>query len=280
MFHLVGSTGRTATSLIAECLDRLPGIAACHEGHQRDDDGPDLLPLVNLENFQVYRNRATGADVVAEKRSPAVIDAARRTAGADVIVDVAYYNAVLGDATLELHPEARLVGLIRSCESFVRSVTWLTGTDPMPVGWPDPDKEMSPRERFIGMGRLRPTSGHDFDNWPAWGAIERNIWLWRETNARLCDARDHWPDRVVLLDFGTISNGTGAFLRTVLDGLGLLGRAGIDADLELAVDASDRVNERTGGYQLGESRTWTESQRTMLRAATDEIGERSGVWTR
>ncbi|MEP6624344.1 MAG: hypothetical protein ABJC79_07860, partial [Acidimicrobiia bacterium] len=137
MFHIVASTGRTATSFLADCLDRLPGLAACHEGHRRDDTGEDLLPLVNLENQQVFRNPSTAAAVVAAKRSAPVIATALATADAEVLVDIAYYNVGLAEAILDLHPSTRAVVIIRDCESFVRSVTWLEGTDPMPVGWPD-----------------------------------------------------------------------------------------------------------------------------------------------
>ena len=40
------------------------------------------------------------------------------------------------------------------------------------------------------MGRIRPTAGPELDLWSEWEAIQRNVWLWRETNSRLCDMRD------------------------------------------------------------------------------------------
>lgn len=276
VLHVVASTGRTATSLIAACFDRLPGIAACHEGHRGNDDGPDLLPLVNLENSQIFRDPSVGARVVAAKRSDEILDDALRTTGERVLVDVAYYNAVLGDAILEAHPASRMVGIVRDCESFVRSVTWLTGTDPMPVGWPHPDKELTMRERFVSMGRLRPTEGADKDAWPSWGPIERNIWLWRETNARICDTHDRWPDRVTLLDFSTIGDGSVPFLRSILDALELAGPSVAAEVASAAAAAAEHTNERTGGYQIGTAADWSPQERSMLTEATTEIERRMG----
>lgn len=279
MFHVVASTGRTATSFIAECFNALPGIAACHEGHQGNDSGADLLPLINLENHRVFRNPETGADVVRTKRNSEQLDHAGRSVGAEVVIDVAYYNAILGASILEAHPTSKMVGIIRDCESFVRSVTWLTGTDPMPVGWPQPDKALSARERFISMGRIRPTEGPALEHWPGWGAVERNIWLWQATNSRLCDARDRWPNRVTLLDFATASDGIIPLLQSILDALDLSHKPEVAGQLEYAARfASARSNKRAGGYQIGGCQNWTAPQCEMLQAATTEIEERVNQW--
>lgn len=279
MLHLVASTGRTATSLIAASFDRLPGMAGCHEGHQGEDDGPDLLPMINLENFQVFKDPQSGAALVKAKRDRSVIREAQEQAGVEIVVDVAYYNAIVGEPILAAHPESRMVGIVRDCESFVRSVTWLEGTDPMPVGWPDPSKPLSTRERFIAMGRLRPTVGPDADAWDEWGAIERNIWLWRATNDRLFDAKDRWPDRVTMLDFGVIRDGAVEFLRSVLAGLGLLRLPDVDASLETAAaTSSSHANERSGGYQIGGHESWTPAQRELLHEANSQIERRMRAW--
>lgn len=281
LLHLVASTGRTATSLIAASFDRLPGIAACHEGHRGDDDGPDLLPLINLENFQVFKDPLAGPRVVEAKRNRDLVGKAEKMAGTQVVVDVAYYNAIVGEATLAAHDESRMVGIIRDCESFVRSVTWLEGTDPAPVGWPDPGKPLSTRERFISMGRLRPTQGPDAEEWESWGAIERNIWLWKVTNHRLCDVKDRWPDRVTILDFGVIRDGTIEFLRSVLAGLDLLRMPGVDVGLEAAAAvSSSHSNERSGGYQVGGHQSWTPAQRALLHEANTQIEGRMRAWSK
>ncbi|MFM8388057.1 MAG: hypothetical protein ACKOA5_02285, partial [Actinomycetota bacterium] len=88
MFLAIASTGRTATSYIAEALNMLPGIAALHEGHLGNDAGPDVLPMVNLDNFQCFKSAARAAEVVAAKRSAVVLDEAQRALGVGLLVDV------------------------------------------------------------------------------------------------------------------------------------------------------------------------------------------------
>jgi len=281
LLHLVASTGRTATSLIAASFNRLPGIAACHEGHRGGDDGPDLLPLINLENFQVFKDPLAGPNVVGTKRSRENIEDAEAKAATEIVIDIAYYNAIVGEPIIAAHAESRMVGIVRDCESFVRSVTWLEGTDPMPVGWPDPAKPLSTRERFISMGRLRPTTGPDAEAWDGWGAIERNIWMWKATNDRLADAKDRWPDRVTIIDFGLIRDGVVQFLRSVLAGLDLLRQPGVDASLEAAAAvSSSHTNERSGGYQIGGQQSWTPEQRALLHEANTQFEGRMRAWSK
>jgi len=280
LLHLVASTGRTATSLIAQALDGLGGVAACHEGHRGNDQGVDLLPLVNLDNFAAFKSSERAALVAGTKRSDEVITAACRAASGpgqqvDTIVDAAYYNAVIGQAILDLHTDTRMVGIVRGCASFVRSVTWLEGEDPMPVGWPATSKTLSTRERFISMGRVRPVSGPDADAWADWGPIERNIWLWEATNHRLLDTRDAHPDRVTILDFADLPRDAGAFLARISDALdlGVAPPHGLTW-ADLAERAADRGNSRVGGYQIGRPDSWTATQRTLLEAAEAAITER------
>lgn len=275
MFLAIASTGRTATSYIAEALNMVTGIAAMHEGHLGNDAGPDILPMVNLDNFQCFKSTRRAAEVVAAKRSSSVLDAARRELGVGLLVDVAYYNAVLLTEILRQVPDARGAIIIRDCESFVRSATWIEGTDPMPVGWPDPAKELDARERFIGMGRIRPHEGPDVDMWRTWGAIERNIWLWRATNVVLCDAWQEHPHRVHHVDFQDFTRNPTAVLASLLATIGSPLDEAKTGELERAlVEARSRQNERLGGYQIGSADTWTADQRRLLAEAQKEIESR------
>jgi hypothetical protein len=275
MFLAVASTGRTATSYIAEALNMVTGIAALHEGHLGNDAGPDILPLVNLENFQCYKSAQRAAEVVAAKRSVGILDAAQRDLGVKLLVDVAYYNAVLLDEIVRQVPDAHGVIIIRDCESFVRSATWITGTDPMPVGWPDPTKELDARERFIGMGRLRPYVGADCDAWGTWGAVERNIWLWRTTNSLLCDAWHAQPNRVHHVDFEDFTRNPTSVLQSLLTTIGMPLDESATGELERAlVEARQRQNERLGGYQVGSADTWTADQQRLLTEARVDIESR------
>ena len=275
MFLAIASTGRTATSYIAEALNRVDRIVALHEGHLGNDSGRDVVPMVNLDNFQCFKSRERARTVVAEKRSAALVDAVAREHGAELLVDVAYYNSVLLAEILDQVPTAHGAIVIRDCESFVRSATWFTGSDPMPVGWPDPAKALDSRERFIGLGRLRPFEGADAEAWSGWGAIERNIWLWKTTNVLLCDAWQLFPERVHHIDFKEFTSDPTGVLAALMVTIGCpldvdqrdqLGRA--------LVEAQTHQNERRGGYQVGTSEAWTTGQRQLLAEAETEIASR------
>ncbi|MEY2969359.1 MAG: hypothetical protein RIQ64_1986 [Actinomycetota bacterium] len=275
MFLAVASTGRTATSYIAEVLNAITGIAASHEGHLGNDSGPDILPMVNLDNFQCYKSAERAAEVVAVKRNSSVLDTACRELGVELLVDVAYYNAMLLAEILRQVPDSHGAIIIRDCESFVRSATWLVGTDPMPVGWPDPVKKLDARERFIGMGRIRPHEGSDAEVWGTWGAIERNIWLWRATNTRLCDAWKEHPHRVHHIDFDEFVTNPLPVLTSLLATIGSPLEEAAHGELERAlVEARSRQNERLGGYQIGSADTWTVDQQRLLSEAQTEIESR------
>lgn len=275
MFLAIASTGRTATSYIAEALNMVSGIAALHEGHLGNDSGSDVLPLVNLDNFQCFKSPARAASVVATKRSHEVVDGACRALGAALLVDVAYYNSVLLNEMIVQNSAAYGAIIIRDCESFVRSATWFSGTDPMPVGWPDPAKELDSREKFIGLGRLRPVEGDDLAAWPGWGAIERNIWLWRTTNSVLCDAWQQHPSRVHHVDFDDLTRNPAGVLLALLTTIGFPLDDAAVGELEGAlVSARPRQNERLGGYQVGSADSWTSLQRRLLAEAEEEIKSR------
>ena len=272
MFCAIASTGRTATSFLAECLNRIPDVAACHEGHLGNDEGPDVLPLVNLENLQAFKSPESAAEVVAKKRSPQILDEAARGLGVRVLFDVAYYNAMLLHEILRQNPTARGVVIVRDCESFVRSATWLSGEDPMPVGWPDPDKTLTARERFISMGRIRPVDPEVQQAWKNWSAVRRNIWLWRTTNEVLLDTCRAWAERVDLLDFRDL---VGASHDAVS---AMLVATGIDVDvlapqvIPSAIEAAlSRQNERTGGYQLAASTEWSRGDVQSMHEAQQVI---------
>jgi hypothetical protein len=275
LFCAIASTGRTATSFLAECLNRIPGVAALHEGHLGNDDGPDILPLVNLENLQAFKSPDAAAQAVAKKRSPEILNKAISDLGVQVLFDVAYYNSVILDEILRRVPDSRGVCVIRDCESFVRSATWLQGEDPMPVGWPDPDKPLSTREKFIAMGRVRPVESDAAAEWAGWGATRRNIWLWKTTNHILIDVCLRWSDRVDVIDFQRLVRDPAEVITAILAGVGHRHDQFNPDVLNTAISAAfARQNERTGGYQLQESSTWSAQDRELLHEAQESIDER------
>ena len=271
-FDLVASTGRTGTTYLASALNGFDDVCACHEGYVGSDKTLDpLLPLINLENAQSYALPSAAARVVAAKRGTEVLAAAMVDRRSSHLIDVAYYNATLATALLDHHRGCRLIGIIRRCESFVRSATTLEGEDPLPVGWPDPDKPMTDREKFIAMGRIRPRRGSQAKaEWADWSAIRRNIWLWHETNLLLIDAREQFPERVRLCRFETLRAAPQTFWAVVADLF----------DLDVAgdgpeTDHSHARNKKPAGYQVGPESEWTAAERSALHEAQKNIDERA-----
>ena len=264
MFHIIASTGRTATTYIAAGLNQIEGVTACHEGYVGSDHQAEpVLPLINLENNLAYQDRAKAIEVVAEKRHSEAIDTALAQTGAETLIDVAYYNPTIAEALLDAHPTLNMVGIIREPEGFVRSATQLEGEDPMPVGWPDPGKALSDREKFISFGRLRPArASAEWPEWKNWSAVRRNIWLWRETNRLLFEAKARFPDRVTLVDFAQLKSNPDAFWSLILGAFGLRSKHFVNHDA-----LSEFRNRKPGGAQLGKADSWTPEEREALNGA-------------
>ena len=260
-FHIIASTGRTATTFLASAMDRIDGVAATHEGYRGSvKESEPLLPLINLENAAAYASEALARKSVATLRSTEIITTALKNTGAATLVDVAYYNSMVGPEILSQHSEARMIGIIRDCESFIRSATTVEGEDPLPVGWPAPDKPLTDREKFIGMGRIRPgRKSRDKASWATWGAVRRNIWLWKETNLRLCAAKQHFGERVALLRFESFQTEPEAFWSFCTSFLGLPE----DGTNQLNVPRK-MINKKPSGYQIGASDSWSSEDKAAL----------------
>ena len=267
----IGSSGRTATTFIASVLNKIPGVLACHEGYiGSDKEQKPVIPLVNLENRQAYLSSRSADDTVANKRNIDLLSRVLLENKADSFIDIAYYNSVLACPLLKLHKQANFIGIVRDCASFVRSATTLHGEDMLPVGWAESEKTLSPREKFISLGRIVPhPDSREKEHWNDMTAIEKNIWLWRETNLALIAARDSYPDRVTLLRFERIYKNNGIeFFTRIADHLGLDQVATNQA--LCACDARFR-NKKTGGYQVDEATHWTDREQQSLQEAVEKV---------
>lgn len=270
MFHFVASTGRTATTFLASCLNKFSGVVACHEGYVGSEkDSEPLLPLINLENLTCYYKPSLASGVVEKKRGQAALEAAAARTGNSTIIDVAYYNATIAIGILEQYTTSKMIGIVRNCEEFVKSAACVTGEDPLPVGWPDPDKPLSEREKFISLGRIRPAKGTDDASlWQNWGAIERNIWLWKETNELILRTRKRFPRRVCILRFEDLNEDRSRFWHDLLTHFDVNEPANLE---ELVRQSRGHQNRKPSGYQISDAHEWTPSQRALLSCAQLEI---------
>jgi len=256
-FAFAASTGRTATMFVASALNRLPRVTAYHEGHTPDEQRTPVLPLINLQNRQAWSTTGHAQQVVHERRSRATLQSA--AGDARLLVDVAFYNAPIMAQLAAQFPTAPMLPIVRRCEGFVRSATIMEGEDLQPAGWPDPAKELTAREQFIELGRLRPQKATaDADRWSDWSAIQRNIWLWHHVNRFLLDCARQLP-QASILRFEDLQHAPEEFWNACLIALDLA----TGENLASCVGRSSaRVNARSS-YQIGPLESWSADEKEL-----------------
>ena len=261
----IASTGRTATTFIAKILGDIDGVTALHEGHYLSDKQLPIIPPINIEHRKAWNNAEFCKMLVLEKRSKAILESATEDSSSELLVDVAYYNAALVNELSALHPAAHFIVIYRRCESFVRSATTMLEEDLMPVGWPDDRKPLSPREKFIELGRLKPRKGSpELQSWNEWSAIKKNIWLWKTTNHHLADFVDNGSSSITALRFEMLAEDPTEFWKQLLSGLNLLS----DQALEYCTRSSENVvNAKSGGYQIAGASHWSPQEIAYLKEA-------------
>lgn len=267
-FAFVASTGRTATMFLASTLDMLPGVLGLHEGHLPRDPPAPRLPLINLQNRKAWHDRRYAQEVVRERRDRKTLASA--IGDAELLVDVAFYNAPLLRPLARQHPDAILFVIFRRCEGFVRSATIVNGEDRQPAGWPAPEKPLTDRETFVSLGRLKPRPGtDDGKQWPTWSAIRRNIWLWHSINSRLLDVAETCANCHRLL-YEDLVDDPEKFWADCLSGLALF----TESNLARCVERSaEKLNQRAS-YQIGRADAWHESDRAMYERLARPLEER------
>lgn len=188
------SSGRTGTMMIANALNAEPEVTCLHEGKFRhlEASGDSVLPYLTLENRLAYENPAVARDLFAQQRGR--LEAWPVRFGRPWFGDIAYYYAPFLGAIRDAYPDASLVVLFRHPVAFMASAAAVHGPDPAPLGWPPDGRELTPVERFVGLGRLQPRAGSpEATAWPRWSYLVRNAWLWAETNRMILDFLDSGP---------------------------------------------------------------------------------------
>jgi hypothetical protein len=251
-FAFCASTGRTATMFLATTLDTLPNVVGLHEGHAPGDPPTPRLPLINLQNRKAWHDPAYAERTVAELRDFAAL--AKAAGDAEVLADVAFYNAPLLVPLARQHSDSTLFVLFRRCEGFVRSATIVSGEDRQPAGWPDRSKPLTDRERFISLGRLKPRRGSDdAEQWPGWSAIQRNIWLWHSVNTHLLRVAESHANCHMRL-YEDLVEDPKKFWTDFLRELDLF----CESNLARCVERSARKMNQRPSYQISPTDTWSQ----------------------
>ena len=184
---------------LANLLNAETGVVALHEGQFRHEEqaGDQVLPFLTLQNFHTYCHPEEAVAILAKCR--AGMAEKRLQMNADLLGDIAYNYAPFTSAIREVFPHARLLFIHRDGRDFVRSAYTDEVPDPTPVGWADLARKLTPVERFIALGRLRPLSDDPLvDQWPSMTPVERNAWLWAETNRLILEGLETWPEECIM----------------------------------------------------------------------------------
>jgi hypothetical protein len=195
--------GRCGTMTLANLLNSEPDCFCLHEGKIRVGMavGEQYLPFLTLENYRAYLHPEEAEEILREKRRdmPGLLQK-RQCA---VLGDVAYNYAPFIETIPNVFPAAKLVVLLRDGRDFVRSVYTNERPDPTPVGWLDGDVTLTPVEKYVALGRLRPRPGSaDAGLWPKMSPVAKNAWLWSETYRLILDGLAGWDtDNVRILRF-------------------------------------------------------------------------------
>lgn len=187
-------TGRCGTMTLANLLNAEAGVACLHEGRfrLREEQGEQWLPFLTLQNLQAYLAPQAAPEIL--QRARAGMPALRQARGLRLLGDIAYNYSPFVAALRETFPAARLVFIHRDGREFVRSAYTDETPDPTPVGWLDEGRSPTRLERFVALGRLRPREiDPEAAAWPSLPPIERNAWLWAETNRIILGAIESWP---------------------------------------------------------------------------------------
>ena len=242
---------------VAKTLNSLPDIVATHEGHVIRENKSPALPLLNFHNRKAWYDPDFAAHTVAKMRSKDVLVAA--TDDASVFVDIAFNNAPFMGALAAQHPAAKFMAIFRRCEGFVRSATVVIGEDTQPAGWPDRNKQLTDREKFIELGRLKPSHDSEFGElWDDWSAIQRNIWLWTTVNSHLFDFIQR-TDAANKLLFEDLVDDPVTFWDVCL---AAIGQNSLDK-LERCVALSARKTNQRVTYQIGPATEWSKAERAL-----------------
>lgn len=210
-------SGRCGTMTLANLLNAEPDVVCTHEGkfRKREETGEQVIPFLTLQNLIAYHEPAQAISILKQTRSN--MEQSYKQFHKSVVADIAYNYVPFIKNLPELYPDAKLIVMFRDGRDFVRSAYVDDVPDLTPVGWPDPEKELTKLERYIEIGRWRPLDSDAPDSeWRTMDSFEKNCWLWAETNKVLLNSIEYWnPKNVLILKFEEFFSDVAAHYATV-----------------------------------------------------------------
>ncbi len=257
---------------LANLLNSESGTVCLHEGKFRhgEEPGEPVLPFLTLQNGQAYARPAT-ADALFERfRGSAAAIAESRSCLR--FGDVAYNYAPFLGSISRLLPDAKIIAIFRNGVDFVQSAAAVRGQDNTPVGWPPRDKDLTPVEQFIALGRWRPRPESPWaDDWESWDHFERNAWLWAETNQVMLDAIDQIdPRRLCVLRFEDFFGSLDTAYPIVRDFLGITSPIGTETRKLMAGRPINHRQERA----LPPASHWSDAMRERFEMIAGNVMRR------
>jgi len=275
LFFGVGA-GRCGTMTLANLLNEEESVVCCHEGkiRQLEESGDQWLPFLTLENYIAFQKPESSEDIFRDKRQmmPGLqLEKELRGLG-----DVAYNYAPFVSAIPAVFPAAKLIVLVRDGRDFVRSVYTSERPDPTPVGWLDDDVDLSPLERYVQLGRLRPADAEEpRAHWKQMTALEKNAWLWSETYRLIFDGLEQWnEDNLMIVKFEDFIADTVSEYKKIRTFLGWDNTPVPESVIELV---KKPINSRGRDYKILKPwRDWSREESELFMSQASEMMKKLG----
>lgn len=273
MLFFGAATGRCGTMTLANLLTAEEDVVCLHEGQLRrgEEAVGQWLPFLTLQNVLAYHHPDRAQEIFEKARSRMPKLLAEHNLFA--LGDIAYNNPPFVGIIPKVFPDAKLIVIFRDGRDFVRSANAADGPDPAPVGWSGNDCPHTKRERFIAFGRLRPKDSEDRDSeWQSMTPLDKNAWLWSETNRLILEGLPAWKsENVFVIRFEAFfANPVGSYAE-LRNFLGLDG----PPPAGLATILSRPLNQRAE-YTLSKWHDWPEQTHRAFTTHAGEMMQRLG----
>jgi len=260
---------------LSNILNSEADCVCLHEGKFRDRErsGEQKMPFLTLENRIAYEYPDRAEEIIRSKRGE--VDQLD-IGGAKILGDIAYNYCPFIVPLARHFPEAKFIVMYRDGRAFVRSATLLHGEDKAPVGWPPENKPLTDLEKYISLGRLQPRkSSSHCKHWNEWGALNKNIWLWAETNKLILDSLSQIPaQRYKTIKFED-------FVASPLETYGVIRDfLGLPGDLPNNVRSilqSRKINARSE-YSIPPYEQWGLDDKNFFEEMAGDVMSKLGYW--